>query len=52
MTERKIVTFVKSEKLGDCPCCNKEVLSDTLYVKEETNTYHLSCFNKKKAEEK
>lgn len=52
MTERKILTFIKSEKLGDCPRCNKEVKNDSLFVKEDSNTYHFSCYNGMKADDK
>ena len=44
--------FIKSEPMGKCPCCDKEVFSDTLYVEENKNVYHFTCHTIKKAEEK
>lgn len=39
-------TILQKEDLGNCPCCNKEVYSNQLYVAvSENNTYHLSCYN-------
>lgn len=44
-------TFIKREILGKCPCCNKEVYNDQLYVSEDKNVYHYSCYNYMKAED-
>jgi hypothetical protein len=48
----KVFTFIKSEELGKCPCCNQNVKSDQLFVKEDKNVYHFSCFNEMKSNEK
>jgi hypothetical protein len=48
----KVFTFIKAENLGDCPCCNKNVTNDQLFVKEEKNVYHFSCYNEMKADKK
>ena len=45
-------TFVKSEKLGMCPCCDENVYNDQLFVEEDNNVYHYSCYNFKKADKK
>ena len=44
-------TFIKRETLGKCPCCNKEVYNDQLYVSEDKNVYHYSCYNYMKVDE-
>jgi hypothetical protein len=49
---RGFTTFVKAEEKGKCPCCDKKVFTDQLYVEEDKNVYHFSCYNNKKAEEK
>jgi hypothetical protein len=48
----KVFTFIKAENLGKCPCCNEDVQSDKLFVEEDKNVYHLSCYNHMKADEK
>lgn len=40
-------TFVKREQVGICECCKKEVYNDQLFVEEEINVYHFSCYNDK-----
>lgn len=50
--KKGFTTFVKSKQLGKCPCCDKNVHDDQLYVEEEGEFYHYSCYNFKKAEEK
>lgn len=49
---RGFTTFVKAEEKGKCPCCDKKVFTDQLYVEEDKNVYHFSCYNNKKAEDK
>lgn len=49
--ETKKFTFIKRENLGKCPCCDKEVHNDQLYVEEDKNVYHYSCYNYMKAED-
>lgn len=45
--------FDLKERLGKCPCCNKLVYDNQLFVEDEETdeTYHLSCYNEMKAEE-
>lgn len=43
-------TFVKKEKVGKCPKCNKDVFTDNLYVRDNDEVFHLSCRNEKDAE--
>jgi len=44
--------FVRAEEKGKCPCCNEKVFTDQLYVEEDPNVYHFSCYNKMKAKDK
>ncbi len=48
--EKGFTTFIKSEKIGVCPLCNKDVFNNQLFVKED-ELYHLSCYNYSKADE-
>jgi len=41
---------MKQDVIGICPCCNKEVRENQLYV-EADDVYHFSCYNEMKAEE-
>jgi len=50
--KKGFTTFIKSEEKGKCPCCNENVYSDQLYVEEDNKTYHFSCYNRMKAEDK
>ena len=50
--KKGFTTFVKAEKLGTCPCCDENVHNDQLFVEENKNVYHYSCYNHKQAEEK
>lgn len=53
MKEKKgFTTFIKAEELGKCPCCPNKVFSDQLFVEEDNEIYHYSCYNNKVAEEK
>lgn len=52
MDKKGFRNFVKAEEKGTCPCCNKKVFTDQLYVQEDKNVYHFSCYNHKKVEEK
>lgn len=56
MEKKKITkgftTFIKSEVKGTCPCCDKDVHTDNLWVEEQDKTYHFSCYNELKASEK
>lgn len=49
---RHPLTFVKSEVIGKCPCCDENVNNDQLYVEEEEIIYHYSCYNIKRANKK
>jgi len=43
-------TFEQKESIGKCPCCETNVFNNQLYVEEDGNVYHLSCYNDKKKE--
>lgn len=43
--------FIKREILGKCLYCSEDVYSDRLYVKDNENIYHYSCYNYMKAKE-
>lgn len=44
------MSFVLAEKLGVCPCCDKDVYNNQLYVNNDDNTYHYSCYNYKESD--
>lgn len=43
--------FVTREKEGRCPCCDDNVYDDQLFVEEDNNVYHFSCYNEMKKED-
>jgi len=43
-------TFEQKESIGKCPCCETNVFDNQLYVEEDGNVYHFSCYNDKKKE--
>jgi hypothetical protein len=47
----KTFRFITREEKGTCSCCTENVYSDQLYVEENSNVYHLSCFNEMKSNE-
>jgi hypothetical protein len=44
-------TFVTRTKLGVCPCCTENVYDNQLFVEEDIEVFHYSCYNDKKANE-
>lgn len=47
----KTYTFVTRKLIGKCKCCEQQVFDNQLFVEEENNVYHYSCFNEKVKEE-
>lgn len=47
----KTYTFVTRKLIGKCKCCEQQVFDNQLFVEEENNVYHYSCFNEKAKEE-
>ncbi|UUV45956.1 hypothetical protein [Bacillus phage vB_BanS-Thrax3] len=49
--ETKRFTFERKVTLGKCPCCDTNVFDNQLYVEEDGNIYHYSCYNDKNKEQ-